>query len=362
MQESRFTIWIDLDNSPHVPFFAPLLKELRSRGFRIWLTASSRYQVADLASAHGLSPFLVNGGYYGKNKLLKIIGVGHRALMMLPHLRQISPVLALSHGSRAQMMAAKVVGIPVATIIDYEYVSISFASVDYLITPEIVPDSDSYRCNRHLKYRGLKEYVYTASFEPSGGVMAGLGIEEGKIVVTVRPPATDAHYHNDASEVLFRRVLDRVALEDNAVMVVVPRNESQRTRLLQQCRRLIEKGKVVIPAKSVSGLDLIWESDVVVSGGGTMNREAAALGVPVYSIFRGRIGAVDRYLAEAGRMTLLTSTSDVDTQMQVVKRKRPQVLPRHSDTLLDVADCIEQAVISVTSGNISGVCGAGQIS
>ena len=80
---------------------------------------------------------------------------------------------------------------------------------------------------------------------------------------------------------------------------------------------------MLIPDHPVNGLNLIWHSDLVVSGGGTMNREAAALGVPVYSIFRGKIGAVDRYLADTGRLTLLETPADVYAKLKLQHWKRP---------------------------------------
>ena len=80
---------------------------------------------------------------------------------------------------------------------------------------------------------------------------------------------------------------------------------------------------MIIPEKPVDGLNLIWFSDLVISGGGTMNREAAALGVPVYSLFRGKIGAVDQYLAEKGRLILLESTNDVRDKIIFERWDRP---------------------------------------
>ncbi|MGA8865315.1 MAG: DUF354 domain-containing protein, partial [Candidatus Sulfotelmatobacter sp.] len=80
--------------------------------------------------------------------------------------------------------------------------------------------------------------------------------------------------------------------------------------------------KLLIPDHVEDGLNLIWNSDLVISGGGTMNREAAAMGVPVYSIFRGKIGAVDRYLAQEGRLVMVETVEDVRTKIKAVRRSR----------------------------------------
>ena len=86
---------------------------------------------------------------------------------------------------------------------------------------------------------------------------------------------------------------------------------------------LFESAKMLIPASAVDGPNLVWHSDLVISGGGTMNREAAALGVPVYSIFRGQIGAVDRHLSATGCLVLLEGVEDVRTKLILKRRCRP---------------------------------------
>jgi hypothetical protein len=139
-------------------------------------------------------------------------------------------------------------------------------------------------------------------------------------MVTIRPPATEAHYHNPESEVLFNAVIDYLAEQPEVKMVLLPRYDRQQEIIFQKWERLIREKKIIVPDKVVNGLDLIWHSDLVVSGGGTMNREAAALGVPVYSIFRGKIGAVDRYLSKIGRLILLEERADIPNKIKLVKR------------------------------------------
>ena len=141
--------------------------------------------------------------------------------------------------------------------------------------------------------------------------------------MVVRPPATEAHYHNPESEVLFAETLRFLGSIPKVRAVTLPRNARQGKQLHAEWAELIADGRMVIPSAPVDGLNLIWFSDLVVSGGGTMNREAAALGVPVYSIFRGKIGAVDRYLAERGRLTLIESPQDVRTMVKVRRWNRP---------------------------------------
>jgi predicted glycosyltransferase len=143
------------------------------------------------------------------------------------------------------------------------------------------------------------------------------------MIVTLRPPATEAHYHNPESEVLFAETVRFLASHPKVRAVTLPRNARQGQQLREQWSELIASGRMLIPSSPVNGLNLIWFSDLVVSGGGTMNREAAALGVPVYSIFRGKIGAVDRYLVQEGRLVLLENIRDVQTKIKLVRWNRP---------------------------------------
>ena len=317
-------IWIDLDNSPHVPFFVPILGELERRGYSVYLTARDCFQVCGLADLFHLSYRSV-GRHYGKNKVMKILGTGYRALQLLPTAFQEKPDLAISHGSRSQLLAATIARIPSLIIIDYEFVKpIPGLAATWLMVPELVPDSSlQFPGGRILKYPGIKEDVYVPYFKPDPSIRAHLGLDENSMVVTVRPPATEAHYHNPESEKLFEAVIDVLSHTDMTQVVLLPRNHKQEVSVRKSWPDLFSQRKIMIPDHTIAGLNLIWYSDLVISGGGTMNREAAAMGVPVYSIFRGTIGAVDRYLVNSGRLVLLESAQDVRTKLILKRRSQP---------------------------------------
>jgi uncharacterized protein len=216
-------------------------------------------------------------------------------------------------------------GIPSLIIGDYEFSKI-FAVVrpDCLIVPQVIPDEALQSFSVPLlKYPGIKEDVYAHRFRPDPALTRELGLDAGKVVVTVRPPATEAHYHVPESDEVFAAVLDFLGEDPEVRIVVVPRNERQADAVRTSNPHLFASGQAVIPGRVVDGLNLIWYSDLVISGGGTMNREAAALGVPVYSTFRGKIGAVDRYLAAQGRLTLIESAEQVRTRIALRRRPRP---------------------------------------
>jgi predicted glycosyltransferase len=311
-------IWIDLDNSPHVPFFLPIMEELRKRGHEIMLTGRNSYQVCELLELNHLSCKVV-GGHWGKNWFLKVLGTCLRSLRLMPIAFREKPDLAVSHGSRAQLIAGKTLGIPVVVMYDYEFVaSVGAFRPDWVFVPQYLSSFGEYAAKKKLlKYPGLKEDVYVRRSRAATSVKDQLGVRPNDLVVTVRPPASEAHYHNAESETLFDSVLNLLLDRPEVTVVLLPRNERQAKALRQGWATAIADRRIVIPEHAVDGLDLIWASDLVVSGGGTMNREAAALGVPVYSIFRGRIGAVDQHLAEEGRLILIESVEDVRTKIKI---------------------------------------------
>lgn len=317
-------IWIDLDNSPHVPFFKPIIEELEKRGYQITITARDCFQVCGLADLLCL-PYSRIGRHYGKNRMMKLLGLAIRALQLAPTVLQVKPALALSHGSRSQLLIARLLRIPSTLIFDYEHAQwVPLAYPDTVIVPEVIPDSAiKQKVKRIGRYPGIKEDVYVPRFKPLPGILAELGIVADELVVTVRPPATEAHYHRPQSDELFRVVLERLAANPRTRMVLLPRNADQEATIRQGWPELIAQGKIIIPEKVLDGLNLIWYSDLVISGGGTMNREAAALGVPVYSIFRGEAGTVDKYLSSCGRLILLESVADITSKLSLTKWDRP---------------------------------------
>ncbi|RLB31374.1 MAG: hypothetical protein DRH11_13395 [Deltaproteobacteria bacterium] len=330
-------IWIDLDNSPHVPFFKPIISELEKRGFQVVLTARDCFQTCGLADLFGLNYKRI-GRHYGGNKALKVLGTLIRAAKLTPTALRRWPALSVSHGSRSQLIVSWFLSIPFIMMFDYEYTKkLGFVAPTWHMAPEMVPDSAiPYDSDHFLKYPGLKEDVYAQAFHPDPNVIEGLGLRREDFIVTIRPPATEAHYHNPESEILFDEVVNVLGKYPDVRMVILPRNEVKQTEYIKShWQEWCENGKIIIPDHVVNGLDLIWFSDFVVSGGGTMNREAAALEVPVYSIFRGKIGAVDRYLSQEGRLTLLQSVEDVHNKMRIERRKKGTSVPQKNRAALN---------------------------
>jgi len=328
-------IWIDLDNSPHVPFFRPIIAELEKKGYCTLVTIRRAFQVRELADKYNLHYKCV-GRHHGKNKIIKLLGLFFRATQLMPTVIKERPKLALSLGSRAQMIVTKILRIPSVFIFDYEYAKhFSFTAPRWTMGPELVPDADiEYKNTQVIRYPGIKEDVYVPYFTPDPVIVNEIGLDKTKLLITMRPPATEAHYHNPQSEDLFNAAVDFFGQKGNICMVLLPRNDKQKASSKKRWPEWSANGKIIIPDHVVDGLNLMWHSDLVISGGGTMNREAAALGVPVYSIFRGKIGAIDRYLADKGKLILLESVEDIKTKVNLTKRVLKGNLERRNNVTL----------------------------
>lgn len=321
---SSFKIWIDLENTPHVPFFLPIVRALRKQGHEVSITARDCYQTCQMADFKSLDYKRI-GRHYGRHLIFKILGVISRGLQLLPHAFKTKPDLVLNLGSRSQNLAAKIMGIPVVEIMDYEHTAETplLLSRWYLIPDVVSRDRyEEHSPKRVFPYHGLKEDVYVTGFKPDDAILDQLELRLSKAVVTVRPAAGDAHYHNHESDDLFVHLINRIIATPDIKAVLLPRNTAQEKHLRASYPQWFDSSKVVIPNTIVDGLNLIWHSDLVVSGGGTMNRESAAMGVPVYSIFRGRIGAVDRWLCDHNRLVLIESAADADSKIRLEPRTR----------------------------------------
>jgi predicted glycosyltransferase len=318
----RKKIWIDLDNSPHIPFFAPIVPKLEALGYSVFMTGRDAYQVVEMVELFHLDCKIV-GHHYGKKKFLKVWGALTRALRLIPTIISQKPDLAVAHGSRTQILTAFLLGIPVMQIADYEHSAPGFLYLapDWGVAPDVIPVEAIHNDpKRALRYPGIKEDVYVPSFRPDPAIKAQLGLLATDLVVTIRPPASEAHYHKPESDDLFHAVVEALAKKPDAKMVILPRNARQAAQIRDLWPHLVVQGRIFIPERAIDGLNLIWYSDLVISGGGTMNREAAALGIPVYSIFRGKLGAVDRYLSDQGRLVLIESVDEIATKIKLVRR------------------------------------------
>lgn len=339
-------VLIDLTNSPHVPFFAPLVRELERDGHEVVVTARRFAQTIELAELHGLR-VTVLGAHGGTSRFGKARAAIGRTWALLRFVRRAQKAhgafdVALSHGSTDLPLVARRLGIPHTTVFDYEWARTMHRLNCRFSWRVAVPEAitfdrlDEYgAAGKCVAYAGIKEeyYLDAAALDPDA-VRASLDIDPGATLVVLRPPADMALYHRGIVNDVFGAVIDRVRETPNCVGVLLPRTDAQRERFAAE---LADEASIVTPLHAVDGASLVAAADVVVSAGGTMNREAAALGVPVYTVFAGKPGGVDERLVADGRMQLLETAGDVRLEPRPDRTAAPRLVnDRSTSDLLDV--------------------------
>jgi uncharacterized protein len=300
-------VWVDISAPAHVLVFRPLIALLRERGDEVEVTTREYAQTLELLAQHGIEAEVI-GRHGGRSRLAKAASLSGRLRALRRWGKGRGFDLALAHGSHELTITARRLGIPSATTHDYEYATLQHHLGDRAATKVIVPEAIplermarfGVRPPKLLQYPGLKEEYYLHDFEPDQSVLAELLINRERILVVVRTPPDVSLYHR-RSNPFFPKLLGHLGRESSVQAVVLPRSAEQRDYV-----RSLALPSVVVPDKAVDAQSLIALADLVVSAGGTMNREAAALGVPVYTTYGGRIGGVDEMLIREGRLRPLT--------------------------------------------------------
>ncbi len=299
-------VWVDLTNSPHVLVMRPLIAAMREDGHEVEVTARDFAQTLDLCRRLGVAHTAV-GHHRGGRLASKGVGLASRSVALARWARRRRFDVALGHGSNDVTVAAALLRIPSATAFDYEWATVQHnvncRLARRVVVPEAIPPE---RLNRYgakgklRRYEGLKEEYYLADFEPDPSVLEELGLDPGEPIAVVRTPPAVSLYHRFENP-LFGQVLERLR---GAQAVVLPRTAAQKAEIAAL-------GGFTVPDRAIDAPSLVALADLVISAGGTMNREAVALGTPVFTTFEGRPGAVDEGLVREGRLRRLEDPEQV---------------------------------------------------
>jgi hypothetical protein len=314
----RVRVWIDVTNSPHVVFFRPLVALLAERGHEIEITARAFAQTLELLEAASLPYEVVGPPHGGAGTAGKVHAMAGRLRALRGWARGRGVDVALSHASHELPLTARTLSIPSAYAFDYEYARVQHGlgcrAATRVVVPEAIPqarlDALGAPARKVRRYAGLKEEYALAGLVPDPAVLEALGLDRSRVLVVVRTPPEVSLYHRHGNP-LFADVLDRLGRDAAVQAVVLPRTPEQREAV-----RALALPSLLVPEHAVDAQSLVALADLVVSAGGTMNREAVALGVPVYTTFAGRQGAVDEQLVAQGRLRELRSAE----ALELVKR------------------------------------------
>jgi uncharacterized protein len=325
LHSAGLRVWIDITAPAHVLVFRPLIGILRERGAEVEATAREYAQTVELLDLHGIEAEVI-GRHGGRSALGKLGTMATRLTALRRWAKGRRFDAALAHGSHHLTLAARSLGVPSGTTFDYEFATLQHQLGCRAATRVLVPDAIpperlrryGVRPSKLARYPGLKEEYYLADFEPDAAVVDSLGVDRERVVTVVRTPPDIALYHRHENP-LFPALLDRLGRDDAVHAVVLPRTDEQRDWI-----RSLQLPSLLLPDRAIDAQSLIAFSDLVVSAGGTMNREAVALGVPVYTTFRGRLGGVDEALLRDGRLRPLEDPTGVE----LVKRKEGRTRER----------------------------------
>jgi uncharacterized protein len=299
-------VWVDLTNSPHVLVMRPIVELLRADGCAVEITARDFAQTLELLERFGLE-YTAIGYHRGEHLGSKAYGLASRSRALYRWARDRDFDIALGHGSNDVSVASKLLGIPSATAFDYEWAAVQHhvncRLARAVVIPATIPPERLYRYGARGKlrrYEGLKEEYYLRDFLPDPTVLEQLGLDASEVLVVVRTPPEVALYHRFQND-LFTQVLQRLR---GTQTVVLPRTPEQREALMRY--------GFVVPERAVDAQSLVAYADLVISAGGTMNREAVALGTPVYTTFEGRLGGVDEQLMRERRLRRLHSADEIE--------------------------------------------------
>jgi predicted glycosyltransferase len=328
-------VWIDLTNSPHVLVMRPVIEALQREGHEVQVSARDFAQTLGLLERFAIEHTAI-GHHRGERLGAKALGLAERSTALARWARRRRFDVALGHGSNDISVAAFALRIPCATMFDYEWAAVQHhvncRLAQAVVVPDAIPPERLYRYGAKGKlrqYAGLKEEYYLADFEPNAAVLGELALDPARPIVVVRTPPEVSLYHRFEND-LFARVLARLrtaAETDGVQSVVLPRTPQQRTEL--------EGAGFVVPERAIDAQSLIAHADLMISAGGTMNREAVALGTSVWSTFEGRAGAVDERLIAAGRMRRLHDPAELDLARRA-PGERPRRIRRDPSILVEL--------------------------
>jgi len=325
-------VWVDMTASAHPLVFRPLVQLLEAQGHEVEITTRDYAQTLQLIETHGMHATVL-GHHGGRSALGKARQMAGRMKALRGWAKGRGFDVALAHGSHELTMTARRLGIPSSTTFDYEWAWLQHQLGCRAATRVVVPDSIpperlatySARPPKLQQYAGLKEEYYLSDFEPDTSVLADWGIDPARVLVVLRPPPDVSLYHRHSNP-LFPQTLTHVGSLEDVHAFVIPRTEEQRDYV-----KSLALPSVIVPDEAVDAQSLIALSDLVVSAGGTMNREAAALGVPVYTTYGGRLGGVDEHLIREQRLRPLTDPRALDLHKRdpseaARNRRDPQVM------------------------------------
>ncbi len=302
-------IWFDITNSPHVFFLEPFMKHFEKKGFEIYVTARDFYRLDQLLDAKKIKYQMV-GGHFGKNIAAKAFGMAHRVAALTLKIKKLKPRACIAAGSPYAMVTSKLLGIPSAWITDNDISThmtrygAAYASKVFLPEESHVDFYTKHGVKKEkiVLFKGLKEDFYLNNFKADPEYLKKIGVN-GRVAVMRSEPSHAVYFKGEKGP---EGQIIQTLLDKGYNLVYLPRTKEEEANIRK------EFPSVFVPEKAVDGQNLLANSEILIGAGGSMNREAVALGTKVLSTYSGESLGVDEWLIRENYMQHNTNPSSKD--------------------------------------------------
>jgi predicted glycosyltransferase len=354
-KNSSKRIWIDLDDSTQIPFFAPIVKNLEEKGYNVLISGRNYSKIKLLADLYNLD-YIPTAKQFDKNNFTKILNSFFRSFQLLLFVIKSKPTIAITHGSVSQMIAAFILRIPIAMFLDYEFIR----ALPTLIKPNIIFMPNILYNNLHssfgtkiFSYPGRKEDIYLHNFAPDSNIITNLKIDTSSIIIFIKLQSYKNFDKDYQRKQLFQEIIKMLTNNETTRTIILLQDELGKAEILKYFNIDLNSEKLLIQTEIIDELNLLWHSDIVISDSRSLNREASSMGIPVYNIFHDKLGAVDSHLVKNNRLILIENIKDVRTKIQIKKKQKLiKLLNINSLALQSVSNEIENFISEVVENKL----------
>lgn len=302
-------IWIDIQLPPGTQFFRPFISEFSEYG-EICVTARDCAETVGLLENFGIKHYVV-GSEKSTISMVKVLNTIKRSLNLYQKVKNFDVCFALGnlHSIYVSKMKGKLCinfmdnelglkGISERrSAFDFGVVKSQTWLADAIIVPSVFPleglVADGMKRERIFTFNGLKEDVYLADYKPNSSILAEIPFDN---YIVIRPESSAIYKENVPS--LIPKLTKRLVSEEFNI-IYLPRNMKD----VEMVQNLRASGRIFIPERPLNGLDLCYFSQAVLSGSGTITREAVCMGKKAVSFFPGKnFLAVDLSLIRERRL------------------------------------------------------------
>lgn len=299
-------IWFDTVTAKEPLLFNALALELEKEGHETLFTCRDYDYIVSLFDL--LQRDVNVFGKHGGSSLYGKLMAGNKRIGLLANYinnLDAKPDYHISFSSPESTRVAFGLGIPTITINDSPHAKavgkLTVPLSKYLVYSSSIPKENWLvlgALEEQLQpYDGIDEVAWLLNFEPNPEVLSQLSLTVEDHFIVARPEESSASYMLElgiGGLTYLDLILEEIFKVYEGKVVMFPRYETQKEALVKKFG-----DKLIIPPKAVDTLSLYYYSDLCITGGATMAREAAAIGTPSISYYPQPLDVLE-YIASIG--------------------------------------------------------------